>query len=148
MALRKVMGLSVAAVAALGCIIALSMMWTRDKALGETELLLKSNLRAHEPYSPPSNMYLWWGDTTNHRAPSSGEHIRHLLQMVRLFNNTNLFSLKTACLPTFCHWGVYAFRGIVFLACTPTKPALAVIRTHASRFVDRESSRGGLFLLC
>lgn len=36
---------------------------------------------AHEPYSPPSNMYLWWGDTTNHRFVGSGEHIRHLLHM-------------------------------------------------------------------
>jgi hypothetical protein len=27
-------------------------------------------------------MYLWWGDTTNHRFVGSGEHIRHLLAMV------------------------------------------------------------------
>jgi hypothetical protein len=38
--------------------------------------------------SPPANMYLWWGDTTNHRFVGSGEHIRHLLAMVRLRNLT------------------------------------------------------------
>lgn len=45
------------------------------------ELLLKVHLEAHEPYSPPSNMYLWWGPSTNHRFVGSGEHIRHLLHL-------------------------------------------------------------------
>ena len=45
------------------------------------ELLLKVDLEPHEPYSPPSNMYLWWGPSTNHRFVGSGEHIRHLLHM-------------------------------------------------------------------
>ena len=39
------------------------------------------DLEPHEPYSPPSNMYLWWGPSTNHRFVGSGEHIRHLLHM-------------------------------------------------------------------
>jgi len=46
-----------------------------------SELLLKVDLEPHEPYSPPSNMYLWWGPSTNHRFVGSGEHIRHLLHM-------------------------------------------------------------------
>ena len=50
-------------------------------AQGAAELLLKMDLESHEPYSPPANMYLWWGPTTNHRFAGSGEHIRHLLNM-------------------------------------------------------------------
>jgi hypothetical protein len=72
-----------AVLAAVACIVALSTVSRDGVSAEETELLLKSHLRAHEPYSPPSNLYLWWGDTTNHRAPSSGEHLRHLLSMVR-----------------------------------------------------------------
>ncbi len=45
------------------------------------ELLLKLHLAAHEPYSPPSNLYLWWGEETNHRFVGSGERIRQLLHM-------------------------------------------------------------------
>merc|ERR1719199_2423830 len=48
---------------------------------GTNELLLKMDLEPHEPYSPPSNMYLWWGPSTNHRFVGSGEHIRHLLRL-------------------------------------------------------------------
>jgi hypothetical protein len=72
-----------AAVATVACMVALLTVSRDGVSAEETELLLKSHLRAHEPYSPPSNLYLWWGDTTNHRAPSSGEHLRHLLSMVR-----------------------------------------------------------------
>lgn len=45
------------------------------------QLLLKVDLEPHEPYSPPPNMYLWWGPSTNHRFVGSGEHIRHLLHL-------------------------------------------------------------------
>lgn len=52
-----------------------------DGADSPNELLLKVHLEAHEPYSPPPNMYLWWGPSTNHRFVGSGEHIRHLLHL-------------------------------------------------------------------
>ena len=32
---------------------------------------LQMDLEPHEPYSPPSNMYLWWGPSTNHRFVGS-----------------------------------------------------------------------------
>ena len=50
-------------------------------APGASELLLKLDLASHDPYSPPPNMYLWWGPSTNHRFVGSGEHIRRLLHL-------------------------------------------------------------------
>ncbi|KAJ1492946.1 hypothetical protein T484DRAFT_1930194, partial [Baffinella frigidus] len=51
------------------------------QAQAPNELLLKQDLQPHEPYSPPSNMYLWWGPSVNHRFAGSGENIRHILHL-------------------------------------------------------------------
>jgi hypothetical protein len=74
----------VAAVAASACIAVLAVVFYsphRHGANETDELLLKVHLQAHEPYSPPSNMYLWWGPETNHRFVGSGERIRQLFNM-------------------------------------------------------------------
>eukprot|EP00292_Cryptomonas_paramecium_P007633 CAMPEP_0113698686 /NCGR_PEP_ID=MMETSP0038_2-20120614/22855_1 /TAXON_ID=2898 /ORGANISM="Cryptomonas paramecium" /LENGTH=341 /DNA_ID=CAMNT_0000621891 /DNA_START=6 /DNA_END=1027 /DNA_ORIENTATION=- /assembly_acc=CAM_ASM_000170 len=34
-----------------------------------------------EPESAPSNLYLYWGSTTNRRFTGSGEHVRHIFHM-------------------------------------------------------------------
>jgi len=44
---------------------------TAQGGLGDTRAVL----------APPSNLYLWWGPSTNHRFAGSGEHVRHLLHM-------------------------------------------------------------------
>eukprot|EP00802_Teleaulax_amphioxeia_P011205 Tamp_11235.p1 GENE.Tamp_11235~~Tamp_11235.p1 ORF type:complete len:644 (-),score=180.60 Tamp_11235:10-1896(-) len=68
--------------AALLVVVAVAMTGLKEETEPmRSELLLKVDLEPHEPYSPPSNMYLWWGPSTNHRFVGSGEHIRHLLHM-------------------------------------------------------------------
>ena len=71
--------------AALLAVAAVVMLSGREAEFSQqpasTELLLKVDLEPHEPYSPPPNMYLWWGPSTNHRFVGSGEHIRHLLHL-------------------------------------------------------------------
>ena len=74
----------VAAVAASACIAVLAVVYYSPHSHAGAEideLLLKVHLQAHEPYSPPSNMYLWWGPETNHRFVGSGERIRQLFNM-------------------------------------------------------------------
>ena len=53
------------------------------------------DLEPHEPYSPPSNMYLWWGPSTNHRFVGSGEHIRHLLHMGQVCTDDTVLYMST-----------------------------------------------------
>ena len=85
MAARHSTLLGVLGAVALLAVAAVVMLSGRDAASTEapasTELLLKVDLEPHEPYSPPPNMYLWWGPSTNHRFVGSGEHIRHLLHL-------------------------------------------------------------------
>jgi hypothetical protein len=77
--------LTLAAAAALTIAAVLAVMGVKEEPEPlqpmRSELLLKVDLEPHEPYSAPSNMYLWWGPSTNHRFVGSGEHIRHLLHM-------------------------------------------------------------------
>ena len=73
--------LGVTASIALLAVAAVVTLSRQEVAPASTELLLKVDLEPHEPYSPPPNMYLWWGPSTNHRFVGSGEHIRHLLHL-------------------------------------------------------------------
>ena len=73
--------LAAVALLALAAVVTLSGQEAASAQPASTELLLKVDLEPHEPYSPPPNMYLWWGPSTNHRFVGSGEHIRHLLHL-------------------------------------------------------------------
>jgi len=85
MAARPTMLLGVIGAVALLAVAMVAMLSAQGAspagAAASTELLLKVDLEPHEPYSPPPNMYLWWGPSTNHRFVGSGEHIRHLLHL-------------------------------------------------------------------
>jgi len=85
MAARPSTLLGVIGAVALLAVAAVVMLSGREASSAQspasTELLLKVDLEPHEPYSPPPNMYLWWGPSTNHRFVGSGEHIRHLLHL-------------------------------------------------------------------
>jgi len=78
---------AVAAVAVAACVTVISTgRWMVQRG-DSTVSLLGSWTKARgigidtEPYSAPSNLWLYWGSTVNKRFTGSGEHVRHVFKM-------------------------------------------------------------------
>lgn len=56
----------------------------RARGLQTTDLVLFKMEPPPEPWSPPSNLWMYWGQAPNKRFGHSGDNVRHLVKLGRL----------------------------------------------------------------
>eukprot|EP00960_Hanusia_phi_P076656 768590-Hanusia_phi.AAC.27 len=79
-----VAALAFTAVAAVLCIIALTQSQDKKSELVDEKLVLFKMEPPPEPWSPPANLWMFWGQSPNKRFGHSGDNIRHLVKLGRL----------------------------------------------------------------
>ena len=81
--------IAVTAVSAL-CVLLAAVSFQRMSAVSSTadellteKLVLFKMAPPPEPWSPPENLWMYWGDAPNKRFGHSGDNLRHLVRLGR-----------------------------------------------------------------
>jgi hypothetical protein len=88
--MRQPMLLAVAAVGVVCVVAAIALMGrvegdaTRASELLTQDLVLFKMEPPPEPWSPPENLWLYWGEAPNKRFGHSGDNVRHLIKLGRI----------------------------------------------------------------